>query len=86
MTNMRRGESIFDALPEAWSVVEAGVRTGGSVLSAVSTLCIWEDEMGKSAAALMEGSSSELEARNVLNKVHLTLTLEAVQLLPFVIR
>ena len=83
---MRRVESVFDLMPEAWGVVEEGVKTQGSVLSVVSTLCQWEDEVGRSGSMVPPDMSLELMPRVVLNRAHLIFNWEALQLWPLAIR
>lgn len=49
ITDMRRGESIFELDPNAHEEVERGFETGGSNLSGVSARCSW-NEIGSSKA------------------------------------
>uniref|UniRef100_A0A8C4Q1Y1 Suppressor of fused homolog n=1 Tax=Eptatretus burgeri TaxID=7764 RepID=A0A8C4Q1Y1_EPTBU len=44
ITDMRRGESLFEINPTQQERIEQGVQTEGSNLSGVSARCCWEDE------------------------------------------
>ena len=83
MTDTRRGESLFEAVPEARALVDEGVELEGSLLSGVSALCWWEDGQGCGHGAHVE---SELCEAVTLDKVHLKFNIEAMQLLPLAIR
>ncbi|XP_035672398.1 suppressor of fused homolog isoform X2 [Branchiostoma floridae] len=43
LTDMRRGETIFEKDPQLQEVVERGIETEGSNLSGVSAKCSWEE-------------------------------------------
>ncbi|XP_070540904.1 suppressor of fused homolog [Ptychodera flava] len=43
VTDMRRGESIFDIDPHLQEMVDRGIETDGSNLSGVSAKCSWQD-------------------------------------------
>lgn len=47
MTDMRRGETIFEINPELQEQVELGIKTNGSNLSGVSARCVWIDTSGQ---------------------------------------
>lgn len=82
MTDMRRGESLFEAVPEARVLVDEGVELEGSLLSGVSALCWWEDSQGCGHTSV----ESQLCEAVTLDKVHLKFNMEALQLLPLAIR
>lgn len=86
MTDMRRGESVFEAMPGARRVVEEGLRKEGSVLSGVSTVCAWEDGCGRPGSALPPASAIELLPATPLDQAHLKFNMEAIQLWPLAIR
>lgn len=75
MTDMRRGESLFELMPDSRAVVDEGVELEGSLLSGVSALCWWESEPHSATSA-----EPELCQTAVLEKVHLTFNTEALQL------
>lgn len=83
VTDMRRGESLFEAVPGARVLVDEGVESEGSLLSGVSALCWWEDGQGCGHGAYVE---SELCEAVTLDKVHLKFNKKALQLLPLAIR
>lgn len=78
---MRRGQSLFELLPDCRLLVEEGVELEGSLLSGVSALCGWQDN--HSAAV---STDPELCPANPLEEVHLTFNMEAVQLWPLAIK
>lgn len=43
ITNMRRGESIFDVDPSVHDEVADGIKTEGSNLCGISAICSWEE-------------------------------------------
>ncbi len=82
MTDMRRGESLFEVKPEARGLVEEGVATEGSQLSGVSALCGWEHD----APAIYSIVEQELVQSVPIQNVHLQFNMEALQLWPLAIR
>ncbi|XP_032808399.2 suppressor of fused homolog [Petromyzon marinus] len=51
VTDMRRGESVFELEPRSAERVERGVEAEGSNLSGVSARCAWEEEGGGAGVA-----------------------------------
>lgn len=82
VTDMRRGESLFEARPEARQLVDEGVAIEGSMLSGVSAVCGWEHN-GLIATPTLE---QELVESVSLQTVHLQFNMEALQLWPLAIR
>ena len=80
MTDMRRGESLFEAMPEARGLVDEGVASEGSLLSGVSAVCAWEQEVHSNS------TEHELAETVVLQRVHLHFNMEALQLWPLAIK
>lgn len=63
ITDMRRGESIFEIDPNAHEEVEHGFETEGSNLSGVSARCSWtEEDVSKSR---FQHAQSKVEVENV---------------------
>lgn len=85
VTDMRRGQSLFEAMPDARALVDAGVGTEGSLLSGVSAHCGWEGT-GVTAEARDAPQEAELCQTFPLDQAHLTFSREALQLLPLAIR
>lgn len=81
VTDMRRGQSLFEAMPDSRVLVDEGVGREGSLLSGVSAQCGWEGEQAPSMQ-----QEAELCQTVPLNKVHLKFNMEALQLWPLTIR
>ena len=81
MTDMRRGESLFEVRPDARELVDEGVAKDGSLLSGVSALCGWEQH-----SPALSSVEQELVHTVHLQSVHLTFNMEALQLWPLAIR
>jgi suppressor of fused-like protein len=43
ITNMRRGESMFDVDPSVHDEIADGIKTEGSNLCGISAICSWEE-------------------------------------------
>ncbi|CAH0558751.1 unnamed protein product [Brassicogethes aeneus] len=102
ITDMRRGESIFELNPSAHEVVERGFESEGSNLSGVSARCSWEEtESGHMSEKndfdrltdddrlhLKSPLQESTELLNIkkIEGVHLVFNLEAGSLLPLAIR
>ena len=88
VTDMRRGQSVFEMLPDSRTIVEEGVEREGSLLSGVSAVCSWQDNHGHPSSDLSAELSmdSELCPIDSLEMVHLTFNKEAVRLWPLVIK
>ncbi|XP_019877711.1 suppressor of fused homolog isoform X2 [Aethina tumida] len=101
VTDMRRGESIFELDPNAHDEVERGFELEGSNLSGVSARCSWsEPDPARPDKSDCEGrlndeenfnskslqESTELLHVKKLEGVHLIFNLEAGSLLPLAIR
>lgn len=82
---MRRGESLFEVMPEAQGLVDEGVVIEGSLLSGVSVLCWWEHPY-LPAHFTNHSLEPELQQASPLEQVHLIFNLEGVQLWPLAIR
>lgn len=81
---MRRGESLFEAMPDSRALVDEGVVREGSLLSGVSAQCGWEGEQANETPSRQQ--EAELCQTIPLNRVHLKFNMEALQLLPLTIR
>ena len=67
--------------------MEEGWSHDGSNLSGVSVECDWEDENEAQGGRKVDGDGDmELQTIQVLNELHLQLTMEAVCLLPLAIK
>ncbi|XP_003382357.1 PREDICTED: suppressor of fused homolog [Amphimedon queenslandica] len=49
ITNMRRGESLFEMDSDNYALLQKGITEEGSCLSGVSAVCSWEDGAGRKA-------------------------------------
>lgn len=87
VTDMRRGESLFEAVPNSRSLVDEGVAVEGSLLSGVSAQCGWWTQ-GRTETNTFEapGLPTELCEATALEKVNLKFDTEALQLWPLAIR
>lgn len=85
VTDMRRGQSLFEVLPDSRLSVEQGVESEGSLLSGVSALCGWQDNHGNPHSANIS-MDPELCPISSLEEVHLMFNMEAVQLWPLAIK
>lgn len=98
ITDMRRGESIFELDLSAHEEVERGFELEGSNLSGVSARCSWSvengknkddcDEEGESHHQTLQGLQESTELMHIvkLDGVHLVFNLEAGSLLPLAIK
>ena len=59
VTDMRRGETIFELEPELQEAVEDGIATQGSNLSGVSARCDWSQDLPKSSDKLSETENED---------------------------
>ena len=59
VTDMRRGETIFELEPELQEAVEDGIATQGSNLSGVSARCDWSQELPKNEDKLSETENDD---------------------------
>ena len=86
MTDMRRGQSLFEAMPGSRALVDEGVEREGSQMSGVSAQCRWEGELDQHSTAPNTHQEAELCQTIPLDKVHLMFNMEALQLWPLGIR
>lgn len=100
VTDMRRGESIFELDMNAQEEFERGFEVEGSNLSGVSARCSWAEQDTSTLPHLKDGNdcedetnpkqglqeSAELMHIKKLDGVHLVFNLEAGSLLPLAIR
>lgn len=61
ITDMRRGETIFEIDPQLQEQVDKGIENDGSNLSGVSGRCFWEDASFESASNTRFGGGEEQE-------------------------
>nr|4KMD_A Chain A, Sufu [Homo sapiens] len=92
ITDMRRGETIFEIDPHLQERVDKGIETDGSNLSGVSAKCAWDDLSRPPEDDSLESDSStaiiphELIRTRQLESVHLKFNQESGALIPLCLR
>lgn len=75
ITDMRRGESLFEIGPSLQEKVEKGIENEGSNLSGVNSNCSWDEpgERDRDNASYTDGCYGDDEDEETAGKSHISI-------------